>query len=59
MVMVILVKIENRLSKSDTIIINIYIYLIVKINRVPEIENDHFDLDHFDHDCKKSMRFCN
>ena len=25
----------------------------MKINRVPEIENDHFDLDHFDHDCKK------
>ena len=44
-----LVKIENGLSKSATIIINIYIYLIVSKNRVSEIENDHFDHDHFDH----------
>ena len=45
LVMVILVKIENGLSKSSTIIINIYIYLIVKKNCVSEIENDHFDHD--------------
>ena len=43
--MVILVKIENGLSKFDTIIINIYIYLIVRNESVSEIENDHFDLD--------------
>ena len=35
--------------KTATIIINIYIYLIVIKNRASEIENDHFDLDHFDH----------
>ena len=34
------VKIENRMSKSPTIIINIYIYLIVKKTRVFGIEND-------------------
>ena len=34
------VKIENGLSKSSTIIINIYIYLIVRKIRVSEIEND-------------------
>jgi hypothetical protein len=43
--MVILVKIKNGLSKFDTIIINIYIYLIVRNESVSEIENDHFDLD--------------
>ena len=48
LVKVILVKIENGLSKLATIIINIYIYLIVKKNHVSEIENDHFDHDHFD-----------
>ncbi len=44
------VKIENRKSKSATIIINIYIYLIVSNDRVSEIDFDHFDHDHFDHD---------
>ena len=43
------VKIENGKSKSATIIINIYIYLIVSKNRISEIDFDHFDLDHFDH----------
>ena len=42
--MVILVKIENGLSKSDTIIINIYIYLIVRNESVSEIENDQMTL---------------
>ena len=42
------VKIENGKSKSDTIIINIYIYLIVSNDRVSEIDFDHFDLDHLD-----------
>ena len=36
------------MSKSATIIINIYIYLIVSKNRVSEIENDQNDHDHFD-----------
>jgi hypothetical protein len=43
------VKIENGMSKSATIIINIYIYLIVSKNRVSEIENDQNDLDQNDH----------
>jgi hypothetical protein len=47
------VKIENRKSKSATIIINIYIYLIVSNDRVSEIDFDHFDHDHFDHDLLK------
>ena len=38
------VKIENGMSKSATIIINIYIYLIVSKNRVSEIENDQMTL---------------
>ena len=41
------VKIENRKSKSATIIINIHIYLIVSNDRVSEIDFDHFDHDHF------------
>ena len=44
--MVILVKIENRLSKSATIINIIYLYS--EQNDTSENENDHFDLDHFD-----------
>ena len=45
----------GHLSKSKRIVskpplyINIYLY-IVSNDRVSEIENDHFDLDHFDHE---------
>ena len=49
MVMVILVKIVFWLSKSATIINILYLYIVSQMT-ASEIENDHFDLDHFDRD---------
>ena len=42
---------QNRflLVKISTIIINIYIYYYSEQMTESENENDHFDLDHFDH----------
>ncbi len=46
-----LVKIEKRNVKIRHYNINILFIYIVSSDRVPEIENDHFDHDHFDHFC--------
>ena len=49
LVMVILVKIVFTLVKIRHYIINIlYLYIVSQMTE-SEIENDHFDLDHFDH----------
>ena len=45
-----LVKIVFWLSKSSTIN-NKYIYYYSELMTESENENDHFDLDHFDHVC--------
>ena len=49
-IMVKMVKIIFRVVKTATIIINIYIYIIVRKNDTSYFHFDHNDhLDHFDH----------
>ena len=47
MVKVILVKIDFKSVKTATIINILYLYIVSQMT-ASEIENDHFDLDHFD-----------